>query len=118
METWYYNADGESKGPCSTDEMFALHQDGVIVAETLVWQPNRVEWVAVSATQAIWSQEPRPAIQSVSALPVPVMSALATSEPTPLSQPQAPPRLKPQAPTHTASVAKKPSFFKRLFGGG
>lgn len=48
---WHYTADGESFGPYSEEEISNLITEGVVTADTLVWQDGFEDWVAASQTE-------------------------------------------------------------------
>lgn len=114
-EAWYYDEQGHSQGPCSDDQMFELYQDGVITRETLVWQPSHAEWVAVSATQAVWSQLARTSTGQMNATMPSEFTAAQSPTGAAITDPPST-RVKPQAPSQPSPPPEKASFFKRLFG--
>ena len=43
---WYYAIDGERRGPVAQAELEKLVTDGVVKADTLVWQQGMADWQA------------------------------------------------------------------------
>ncbi len=49
MATWYYEQDGESKGPFGEAAFFSLVSDGTVSEQTLVWHAGMAEWMPLAS---------------------------------------------------------------------
>ncbi len=52
---WYYSAGGQSRGPCSLEDLKRFLGAGTITLRTPVWSPNLGDWRPASAVPALAS---------------------------------------------------------------
>jgi len=48
---WFYESGGERRGPVTTTELLALHQQGGIRTESLVWRDGLADWIPLASSE-------------------------------------------------------------------
>ncbi|HRQ87982.1 MAG TPA: DUF4339 domain-containing protein, partial [Bacteroidia bacterium] len=72
--TWYYECNGERKGPVATETIVDLHSKGELGADTLVWREGMPDWAALNTTElasAVGAVRRPPALGAAAPPPVP-----------------------------------------------
>lgn len=106
---WFYDVNGQRKGPISTQEFKTLARGGRIDRETLVWKEGLTDWVRAKQVKGIF-KDPPPLPQQASKGPPPLPQARPQPPPLPAGR-DAPSTAHQDIPPHAnqPKAAKPPS---------
>ena len=71
MNSWYFNDDGQQRGPISKGEILTMRAEGKIGADTLVWSQGMSDWQPASAVPELQipAETPASSIREASVSP-------------------------------------------------